>query len=225
MSCQTAQERSMALVADRAGKLRGLSRWTPTWCRVEARLTQPALARYREMFPDDKDQLDKDTFAYTWKSRKTSCEIMPLETSALIKNHQAFLETAFCMLLQTHWVNSPFDELPVNPNELSEKDSKVHIPAAKDPELGLFVDAKEVKIETKTKNHGVLSAVYAQVDQDWLPQRLEQKSGGKRLVVDGLEYESVPLGGRRIPKTFWISVGEDKAFQHTQVTLSGCRNF
>jgi len=46
-----------------------------------------------------------------------------------------------------------------------------------------------------------------------------------KLVVDNFVYD-VPRGSRRrLLKSFWISVGEDKPLQHTQVLLSDCQNY
>src|SRR5262249_22177699 len=99
-ACTSMEQRRMDFVEDRGEKLKPLTTWHPTWCRVEAKLTQPALARYKEMLKNDK--LSDDTLVYTWKARKNICEILPLQQSELVKNHRAFLETAMCMLLQVY---------------------------------------------------------------------------------------------------------------------------
>lgn len=224
VGCQSVQEKNMALISDRAQKLKPLSYWRPTWCRIEAHLTEPAMARYREMFPAEENNV-RETMVYTWKARKTTCEITSFDSSPLINNHKAFLETAFCMLLQTHWVNSPFDELPIKPDDVDKVNDHVHIKTSSEPGLGVYLDPKELKIETRTKSHGTIRADYGSLDNEWLPQRIEQQLPKQDLVLDMFEYDPKPLNGRPTLKSFWISVGEDKPFQHTHVELQNCQNY
>jgi hypothetical protein len=223
--CQTVQEKNLALIKDRSEKLKPLSTWRPTWCRLETRLTQPAIARYREMFPDETEKLTQESWAYTWKARKTSCEVSPLQRSEMSKSHQAFLETAMCMLLQVHWVNSPFAELVAGPDDILSDGGRVHIRASTDQDLGIYLDPSAFVVETKTKSRGTLKASYHESENEWLPDRLEQRLPKSVLVVDALEYDTARVGRRRMLKSFWISVGEEKAMQHTQVFMSGCQNY
>jgi hypothetical protein len=231
-ACQTTQEKNKALVRDRVEKLKTLSGWRATWCRVDAHLTQPALARYREMFPEESEKIDSDTWSYTWKARAGACEVTALETSPLAQNHRAFLEDAFCTLLQTHFVNSPFADLQVNGEGIvsAPKDS-VQIRTSPDPNLGLYLDPGTVTVETRTKARGTFRALYGEHSSQWLPDFIEQRTDKTIVVLDGFEYGNVPVGGRILPKSFWISVGDrstpasKEAFQHTRVELSNCRTF
>lgn len=213
------------LLRDRVEKLKPLSTWKPAWCRVDARLTQPAIARYKEMFPDEIDKLTAESLAYTWKARETACEITPLDSSPLTRNYASFLDTAMCVLMQVHWVNSPFDELKVGADDIGERDGQVHIRAGESDDLGLFVDPRTVAVETRTKGRGVLRAAYAEVDGTWLPQRLVQRTAGADFVVDTIEWSDTYVGARRMPHSLWISVGEDKPVQHSQLVFSDCREF
>jgi hypothetical protein len=226
--CQSLKEKNIELIQDRADKLKPLMTFKPTWCRLETKLTEPAKARYREMFPEDVDKLGDATLNYTWKARKYNCEITPLDSSELTKNHQGFLETAICTLLQVYWVNSPFEELQMVPRDIkNEKDGRIHIEGSMiDKELGVYLDPVNFNMDTRTKSRGVLKAVYGQVQGQWLPVKLEQVTAKADLVVDEIEYETVPVGGRKLVKSLWISVGDkDQVMQHTQVLFTGCRNF
>jgi hypothetical protein len=177
------------------------------------------------MFPEEDVKLKEDIWAYTWKARESSCEVTSLDPSPLSKNHSSFLESAFCTLLQTHFVNSPFDELKISADDIVTSEGKVQIRTGLEEGLGLFLDPKSFTIETKTKNRGVLRAVYVERDHHWLPVRLEERHANTQFVIDQIEYDDVPVGGRLVPKSFWISVGEQQAFPHTQISLSNCRNF
>lgn len=222
VGCQTS---NLEFVSQRATQLKPLNSWHPTWCQVEARLTQPALARYREML----GEVDADTLTYTWKARKTSCEMLPLQKSKLVESHKAFMDTAMCLLLQVHFVNSPFADLPFKPEDIVKKDGDIiQIRAsAKDPALGIYLDPKEVKVETRTKSRGTFIAVYALSENEYLPARIEQvlPSPASHVVLDQFEYETSRLNGRRMIKSFWISAGEEAVHPHTQVFLSSCQNF
>src|SRR4051812_33837416 len=97
--CQTVHEKNLALITDRAEKLKPLGHWRPVSCRLEAHLTEPAIARYREMFPQEGAPLNENRLTYTWRARSTSCEVTPLAASPLFKNHKGFMEAAVCLLL------------------------------------------------------------------------------------------------------------------------------
>jgi hypothetical protein len=167
---------------------------------------------------------------YTWKARKYNCELTPLDSTPLSKNHQAFLETAMCVLLETHWVNSPLEDLHVAPRDVNEeKDGRVHIQSSMlDKELGIYLDPKELKIETHTKGHGVIKAVYSEsAEHRWLPSRIDQTTSKARLVLDGIEYDPATIGGRHLIRSLWISIGDSggEVHKHTQVFFNNCQNF
>jgi len=220
--CQTAQQRSQQLVQQRVGELKHLSQWNPTWCQVDTRLTQPAMARYREMFPLESEVLAQETWGYTWKSRKSTCEITPLDSSPVTRNHQGFLETSICLLLQAHYVNSPFDELDLN--DIQAVGPLTQIRAGANPDLGIFLPRDSMTVETRTKSRGVLHAIYDNQNGPWLPRRLEQRHGATSVVVDEIEYDpDAGSAARPMLKSFWISVGAEQVFRHSQVQFSGCR--
>jgi len=227
IGCQSAKEKNMDVIRDRSDKLKPLADFKPTWCRLETHLTQPALARYREMYPEDVEKLNDGVLNYTWKARKYSCEITALEQTPLTKNHQAFLESAICMLLQVHWVNSPFEQLQIYPRDIiAQKDGTIHLQGSMlEPELGVYLDPLTFKMETRTKGRGVLKAVFTENEHDWLPQHLEQLTAKSQLTVDGIEYDAKPTNGRRMIKSLWISVGDAQPYQHTQVDFVGCRSY
>jgi hypothetical protein len=223
--CQSVQEKNLELIRQRADQLHALNNWAPTWCRVETHLTKPTVARYSELYPDEKTKLAEETWAYTWKARKNSCEVTTLEPSPMTKNHQVFLDTAFCTLLQTHWVNSPFAELHVDPKDIVTDHEKVHIRFAEDSPLGIYLDPKNFCLQTKTKGGRTLNVTYSQRGENWLPESLVQTTGKLVIRVDGLTFRDSRLNGRPELASFWISAGETTPLQHTQVELSNCANY
>jgi hypothetical protein len=130
-----------------------------------------------------------------------------------------------CVLMQVHWVNSPFDELKVGPDDIGERDGRVHIRAGGSEDLGLFVDPETVAVETRTKGRGVLRAAYTPVDGAWLPQKLVQRTAETDFVVDAIEWSDTYVGTRRMPSSLWISVGEDKPVRHSQLVFNDCCEF
>ena len=226
LGCQSVQEKNIAFVHQRADQLHALNTWSPTWCRIETHLTKPAQARYSELYPDEQSKLAEETWAYTWKARKASCEITALEASSpMTKNHQAFLEAAFCTLLQTHWVNSPFAEMQVSSNDVVNDRDRVHIRVAPDSPLGIYLDPNSFSLQTKTKGRGTFTVLYTQHGEDWLPESLTQTTGKLVIRVDSLTYRDSRLNGRPELASFWISVGDTTPLQHTEVQLSNCANY
>lgn len=214
VGCQTAQQKRESLVADRRDKLKPLSTFRPVRCSVEARLTQPALARYREMYPGE----DASMLEYTWHARESTCDVQPRADSKTSANYQGFLETAMCVLMQVHWVNSPFDEMTIDAVE--EKDARVHI--GKSPN-GLYLDPTSFSLETRTSKHGTLIAQYERDRGDYLPSRLVQKTRkGTQIVLDDFEWGD-EAAGRRMVRSFLISVGEEKPLEHSRVVFKDCR--
>lgn len=233
--CQTTRQKNLTLVKDRMDKLKPLSRFKPTWCRLEARLSQPVVARYKTLFPKEAAKLKSETLNYTWKARESACEIVPLEESPMVQNHKAILETAMCVLLQTHWVNSPFDELEAKEDDIFSADKKVQIRAAGAGEgLGLFLDRETFLVETRTKARGTFEAVYEAKGSEWLPKSIAQRSAQSQFIVDQIEYAEAPLGARRMIRSFWLSLAAGAApdgtsseapIAYSQITLDDCRDY
>jgi len=225
--CQTPAQKNMSLLEDRVTKLRPLSKWTPRWCRVEARLTEPARARYEALFSSESVP---EVLSYTWKAYESRCEVTRLDSSQVSQNYKSFLETGLCLLLQTHYVNSPFDELMVLPKDLSVVEGRVQLRTSPDDgDVGLFLTpGKEFLIETKTRQRGRLMARYEAKgsardeagprETAWLPVLLEHHSLGLVFVVDQITYD-----GRMI-KSLRVSVGEEgKVIPHSDVLFEGCQ--
>ena len=72
--CQSAQKKNLELLGDRVRKLRPLSSAETQKCTLEVSLTQPASARYKEMFPKEKIE---EPWTYTWRGSEARCEIAP----------------------------------------------------------------------------------------------------------------------------------------------------
>lgn len=191
-------------------KLKPLSSWKSRECRLEVELTQPAVARYRTLFPTDEKQLLKTPWVYIWFARESACEVRPEARTPATTNMQSFLNTAVCILLQTHYVNSPFDELA--PEQVEERPGAIFLRAS--GELGMLLPRDRFHIETRTRGRGVLQADYSDAG---LPTRLEQKVGETSFVVDEFEWDGRDL------KSFWIFAGGERAFRHSQVRVASCR--
>lgn len=225
LGCQSAQQKNIEVVQKRAVSLAPLMRWTPTQCRVEARPTQPMLAMYRTIFPEENMT---DSLTYTWRAQKFNCDIKGNEDTRAGKNFQGFVKIALCTLLQTHWVNSPFEDLQLHPRDIKqEKDGRVHIQTSMlENELGIYLDTGPFKIETKTKALGLLRADYEENSaKQWVPVRLEQVTKSN-FVVDSIEYDqSTAANGRHQIKSLWISVGDQKRplTRHAQLSFDDCR--
>jgi len=200
--------------------LRAPPRLQPTWCRVDARLTAPATARYRQIFPADVEALSATGLPFTWKFSAASCEVMPLHRTPLEVNYQGFLDTALCLLVQTHYVNSPFTAL--TPVALESRERRTFIRTGAAPDLGVYLDADTFRVETQTQARGRLTVDYEQVAGAWVPSRLAQRLGPTQIVVDQLEYDGAHAG--RL-KAFVINVGEDKVRPHSDVTISECQSY
>jgi hypothetical protein len=222
VGCQTAQERRVTLLKDRVDKLRPLAHWAPVQCRIEAHLTAPTRARYRAMFPNEKDILAAEALVYTWHARETASHVVPSESTPLTQNYRSFLEATLDLLLQVHFVRSPFDELTVHPNDVVAADDKVFIRTS--GEYGIYLDPKEFVIETRTRSHGVLTAHYALGEGgEYLPSSLSQDLKATRVVLDRFEWDNVPVAGRRMIKAVWLSVGEsDKTIDHSLIYFLDC---
>lgn len=229
--CQTVQIRNHNLVRDRAEKLRPLSKWRTAWCEVETELTHPAVARYQQMFPKEKART-QESLKFTWRASESACEIKGGEESPLMKNQKGFVESAMCLLMQVHWVNSPFDEMDVRTQDLESRQvgegdgavEAVHVrTAGAGADYGMFVLSPDFKVETRTKSRGVLRATYAENAGEWLPSRLEQSGTNTQFVVEDIEYSDEKIGSRRMLKSFWISVGTDRALRHSKVSFYNCR--
>ncbi len=218
--CQTAQQKSERLVNERAAQLQHLSSWPSTWCQIETELTEPAKARYEQMFPFE----TAPELTYAWRSRESTCEITPLVPGETAKSHQAFLETAMCLLMQVHYLNSPFDELNLAGPGVEPVGEYTHIKAGDKPELGIFLPRDSVTVETRTKSRGVLRALYEERQGQLLPKRLQQDRGGTVFVVEDIEYDDTARAGARpMLKSFWIAVGAGTPLRHSKAIVRDCR--
>ncbi len=222
--CQSVQEKNQEHVRDRIGKLKGLSSWQSKICHVKAMLTQPARARYKEMFPKDKLLKSDLPMEYTWRVSESRCEIEGAISSPLIESNKSLLNTAFCVLLQTHYVNSPFDELKASKDDLLKVEDQVQIRTNEDPKVGIFLDTKKFTVETRTANQRSFLAEYNLIGSQWLPSRIETRSGKALIVIDSITYSEAPVGGRSMVETYTLGIGEDQVLPHTTIEISDCKN-
>jgi hypothetical protein len=218
-----AHQRDVSLVKDRMVKLQPLSRYRGTVCEVHTQPTQPALARYAQMFPKDFEQLPRDAFIFKWRQTENRCEVVApvAPKSPVVKAQRGFVEAAFCVLGQYFFINSPFDELKSEPKDVVRNGDWVQIRDKKDPELGYFLDRKDFLIVAKTKSRGEFQVHYKEFDSQWLPDRMEHKPENMQIVLDEMEYGE-RVAGRRTLKSLMLSVGTERPLAHSQITVSNC---
>lgn len=227
--CQLAHRRAVTLVNDRREKLKSLSRWSPTTCRVRVQLTQPALEHYKRLYPKEKKTIGNGVWPFVWTARESSCEVKAEAADKKAdKNRQAILiqkgllETALCTLLQVHFVNSPFDEMKVSGDQVSLQENWVAIRAKPDADFGIFMPTEQFLVETRTKSRGTFKATYAPAGRDWLPSVLELRSGTTVLALSDFVYEESRDSERRRPQSVWLEVGEERALRQAQLFFENC---
>ena len=175
------------------------------------------------MFPKELDVLTAESLPYTWKARESSCEVTPLKQSPLANNYQGFLETALCLLVQTHFVNSPFDEIEITREHVDVREDRTLLRTGDAQDLGIYLDSRRFVVETRTKGRGVLTAEYQEFDGRTLPARLTQRLGPTVFQLTNFEYAPPGDGRTRTLKSFTIAVGDDKALTHSHVNVSECQ--
>lgn len=237
-ACQTAQQKNLDLLKDRVEKLRPLSSWRPSWCEVSVELTEPAKARFKEIFPNETDQITRADWAYTWSARENTCEIRALDIGPAAKSQKEFLDTAFCMLLQVHYVNSPFDELKVEPGDIVgltrlstvggdgavyADEEVVHIQSGTDKDLGIYLPRNRMTVETRTRSRGMFVAEYSDIGGRWLPAHLEQRRGNLVFEMQDFKYAEA-VKNRAMLESFWIKLSGDKTFLQSKVLVKNCRD-
>ena len=220
-----AHQRDVGLVKDRMLKLQPLSKYSSTVCDVETRPTQPALARFTQMYPKEIEKLQSEAWTFKWRQRESRCEIVPAQgasSSPVVKAQLGFIEAALCLLAQIFYVNSPFDELPLAPENVERRDQWIRIGAKNRPELGLFLDRKDFLVVTRTQSRGEFAAHYKQFDLEWLPDRMEHKPDNMQILLDHMEYGE-RVGNRRMLKSLMLSVGTERPLPHSQLLVRNCQ--
>ncbi len=155
---------------------------------------------------------------------RAACEVTSLDRSALAINYRGFLDVALCALVQTHFVNSPFDEL--KPVAVEPRGERTFIRTGAEPDLGLYLARDRFVIETHTKGRGVLTAEYTRGERGWVPLRLTQTLGQTIVTIDHLEYGAAPHGGGSTRAQIVRFVrGEGEASPHSDVTISECQPY
>jgi hypothetical protein len=223
VGCASAQKKNLAVVQDRVLKLKPLSTWSAKLCKLEVTLSEPAKARYKEMFPGEKLT---EPWEYTWKAREVACEVYGSSHSPMRDSHRPLMESALCLLLQTHWVNSPFDELKVGPEAIVESGDRVQIKMNEDPALGIFMERQAFVVETHTKSRGWMRAEYGDRDGSYVPLRLEAHGPDSVLALEDFDYEIAPIPhGRPVLRSFWIAIGNENVLKHSLVSVRECKPY
>lgn len=223
VGCQTARLRDVELVKDRILKLKPLSDYRSTVCELEVEPTEPARARFEEMFPGETKKLKADDWAFKWRQWESRCEIVPsgaARKSPVIREEQQFLASSLCILAQIFFVNSPFDELTYGPEDIQSMESGVRIGPQKS-EVGIFLDRQDFNVTTRTKARGELSAQYKLVDGDWLPVQMIHSMTDYKIELSEIEYGD-RVAGRRMPRSLLFSVGRERALAHSRVSIRNC---
>ncbi|MGE4132200.1 MAG: hypothetical protein AB7F86_11220 [Bdellovibrionales bacterium] len=222
--CQTPQQRDTSLVRDRMEKLKPLSKYSSTVCELKVEPTAPAKARFAQMFPGQVEGLRSEDWVYKWRQTENYCQISASSTSVVIKEQKSFLQSSFCRLLQAYYVNSPFDELKGGVENIHSRPEAVQISWKKDSDFGIYLDRSKVGFVTKTKSRGELSADYRRFGSVYLPERLEQKHGEVRMLIDQIQYASKEQEGRRPIESMWFSMGNEKPMAQAKITVQNCKS-
>jgi hypothetical protein len=221
-ACQTTREKNAIILKDRVEKLNSLSAWKPLHCQVKTELSGPQAQKYEVAFADEKELLENWDVTYDWIPRRTRCEAKPKPLTAMTANQRAFVEEAFCTLLQVFWVHSPFDELKVMPQDIEDSDTQIFLRQKEDSDIGIYLSKTDMKFETRTAHKGTYSARYAQVGKQWLPSELRHETPTFKFVLRDFEWSEDAL--RAPPKSFWIYVGDIAApVAHTKVIIDSCQ--
>jgi hypothetical protein len=224
VACQSTREKNALIVKDRIEKLSSLSQWKPIKCQIKTELAAPQAQKYELAFPDEKELIENWDVSYDWTARHARCEVHPKPLTPVTANQRAFIEEAFCTLMQVFWVHSPFDDLKVLPTDIEDEETKVFLRQKEDTDLGLYLDKTNMSIETKTARKGTYSASYAPVGTKWLPSELKHETLTFKFVLK--EFDWGDGENRAPPKSFWIYVGEQAApSAHTQVQISDCQPY
>jgi|GEM_PF-2673571 len=222
-ACQTTHEKNAILLKDRIEKLQPLSEWKPIRCEVKTELAPQQAQKYIAAFPEEKEHIEDWDMTYEWTPRRSRCEIHPKALTPVTANQRAFMEEAFCTLMQVFWVHSPFDDLKVEPNNIEDHDKQVFLRQKEDSDLGLYLDKESMSFETKTARKGTYSAKYALHGTHWLPSEIKHETLTFKFLLKDFEWED---GIRTPPKSFWIYVGDvGDATPHTQAQIGECKAY
>lgn len=220
IGCQTISKDNKQLLRLRYGQLQPLSQFPVRTCEIETRLSEPTKQKYMASFPKEKKLIQAESWSYKWRVSESRCEITPQNSTPLVQSHRPIVNAAFCTLLQSYWVNSPFDGLNVEATDVKDREKDVFIQVGA-PEFGISIDRQDFLITTLTKSRGLLKAHYAEQLGQWLPDWMEMKLPKATLKLDQFTYRD-GLGKRNALENFWINVGEDDTTAHTQVSIVMC---
>lgn len=223
--CQTAHQKALSIARDRVTKLLPLSHYTSTTCEVEAKPTQPALARFGQMYPGEVEKVPLSAWKFNWRQWESRCEIVPpkeFAKSPVIQAQKGFMEATFCLLAQIFYVNSPFDDLRYGPEDVQMDKAQVRIGDKKNPEQGIYLADKDFTVTSKTPR-GDFFAHYAKINGEWLPDRMEHQPENMKILLSDIQYDG-RVSGRRMIKSMELSVGTEQAFNHSELIVKNCRH-
>lgn len=203
--------------------LSALSRYPSTVCEIETRPTPSAMARYIQLNPQEASALKGDIWNFKWRQTERHCEISGGSKLKAAQLQKGIVEAAFCLPLQVFFVNSPFDEVRISSETVSREDKLVRVSEKPGSHLGFYLDTGNTTVLTRTQSKGELSAHYAELGGEWLPDQIEQNTPQLKILIDGLSYSEIRLGSRRLIDSMWISVGTDIARRHSQILVRNCQ--
>ncbi len=220
-ACQTVQERNQRLVDLRKKQLSSLSEWRGQECRVQSQLTEPARARYKRLFEMQGEQ-PKSEYEYKWEAREARCEFLPVDKSEISKSMAELLRGVFCIMLQVHFVNSPFDGLDVERMQIHDEPMAVRI--GRD-ELGLRLTKDKFELETAAGSRGQFYVTYQDLSGDWLPSKIIHISNKSTIQLSDFEFTSDKKFGRRALTSLVIDIGDasSEPSKFSDVQVGECR--
>ena len=229
LGCQSAPLSRRALLEDRVTKLKPLGQKAPMRCLMLVQLTEPARARYQRMFQGE--LLDSRAMTFTYRVSPETCGVIPLEPGIVAEREKSILQTALCVIVQTHFIHSPFEGLHPAESDLETEaeTGRVHIRQGTG-DLGLYLDPKAVALETRTRARGDFLATYSDRAGRWLPDFIEHRMGASKIRLDHFVFAAFRNQSPAWMRGFDLSLGSaaegpdpNAVIKHALVELADCQ--
>ncbi len=221
--CATQASKDFAFVQARVAQLKSLEKYPSTVCDIETRPTPTTISRYIQLNPQEANRLKGDIWSFKWRQTENRCEISGRAELKAVRMQKGIVEAAFCLPLQVFFVNSPFDEVEISPGAIRREDRLIHVSDKPGSHLGYYLDTGNTTVLTRTQSKGELSAHYAELGGEWLPDEIEQRTPGLKILLNGILYSEQRIGSRRLIESMWISIGTEAPSRHSQILVRNCR--
>jgi hypothetical protein len=79
-------------------------------------------------------------------------------------------------------------------------------------------------LQIKTRSRGLLTGLYDEHNELWLPIKMEQSTDESILRLDGFEYSFDYLNGRPRISSVWLSADQNQPRRQSQLMFVECKN-